>query len=342
MFHELDQLTVPMNALTCEAEDEGEERYEDEGRSRFVMVGPRRNRAVTASYLWDRWCQGKGRGLPALEQSWRQRHQASTSTDLWALNKQERKALRELWCSESLHELRDRLAGVMRALDQNVRSLWDLKTSSQSKVLRTATIIGCTTVGAAKQRGMLGEVAPDVVLVEEAGEILEAQVLSTIGEKCKQLILIGDHLQLRPKTECYALRKESGGGLDFDVSSRPRPPPPSPSQTCPSCPTNSLDLRSGCRGSHPVSRLHASHPHCPGPLFSLTPLLSISFCRALAPPTFCCASPPPPPPPPVPTPRCRPAPVPTRTPAPIPTPTPTCCRALENVQASYQSEENHG
>ena len=38
-------------------------------------------------------------------------------------------------------------------------------------------IIGCTTVGAAKLRNVLREVGPTVVLVEEAGEIFEAQVI---------------------------------------------------------------------------------------------------------------------------------------------------------------------
>jgi hypothetical protein len=44
------------------------------------------------------------------------------------------------------------------------------------QVLEHIPIIGSTTVGAAKMRSLLREVAPSVVLVEEAGEIFEAQV----------------------------------------------------------------------------------------------------------------------------------------------------------------------
>lgn len=42
------------------------------------------------------------------------------------------------------------------------------------------------------------------MLVEEAGEVLEAHVLTSISDKTEQLILIGDHQQLRPKACGFA------------------------------------------------------------------------------------------------------------------------------------------
>eukprot|EP00798_Chlamydomonas_sp_ICE-L_P020755 gene20755-27575_t len=133
-------------------------------------------------------------------------------------DEEERRALKNQWNSEWLQMLRKQLAEVMQKMSIKARSLDDLQLSRSSHVLSTATIIGCTTVGAARMRGILQEVKPDIVLVEEAGEILEAQVLSAIGDNCKQLILIGDHQQLRPKAECYKLRREAGNGFDMDVS----------------------------------------------------------------------------------------------------------------------------
>ena len=62
------------------------------------------------------------------------------------------------------------------------------------------------------------KIGPEVVLVEEAGEILEAHVLASLSKNCKHLIMIGDHKQLRPKIEHYPLQKESGKGYDFNVS----------------------------------------------------------------------------------------------------------------------------
>lgn len=43
------------------------------------------------------------------------------------------------------------------------------------------------------------------MIVEEAAEILESHVVTSLTNDCKQLILIGDHLQLRPSTCVYEL-----------------------------------------------------------------------------------------------------------------------------------------
>lgn len=52
--------------------------------------------------------------------------------------------------------------------------------------------------------------APQIVLFEEAGEVFEAHVLVSLSAYTEQLILIGDHEQLRPKPEEWDLQKESG------------------------------------------------------------------------------------------------------------------------------------
>jgi superfamily I DNA and/or RNA helicase len=49
-------------------------------------------------------------------------------------------------------------------------------------------------------------------------EVLEAHVLSSLSPKTQQLILIGDHQQLRPKTQVYDLSVDSGKGYNLDIS----------------------------------------------------------------------------------------------------------------------------
>lgn len=56
-----------------------------------------------------------------------------------------------------------------------------------------------------------------IVLVEEAGEILEAHILTSLGPSTQQLILIGDHQQLRPKCS-YELSVEKNDGFDLNRS----------------------------------------------------------------------------------------------------------------------------
>jgi superfamily I DNA and/or RNA helicase len=48
-------------------------------------------------------------------------------------------------------------------------------------------------------------VSPRIMLVEEAGQVLEAHVLGSLVPSVEQLILIGDPLQLRPTLNNYGL-----------------------------------------------------------------------------------------------------------------------------------------
>lgn len=52
--------------------------------------------------------------------------------------------------------------------------------------------------GAAKYRKVLQEVQPRIVVVEEAAEVLEAHLITTLSNACQHLILIGDHQQVVP------------------------------------------------------------------------------------------------------------------------------------------------
>lgn len=65
-------------------------------------------------------------------------------------------------------------------------------------LLRNIDIIGCTTTGAAKLATLLKGLSPRVLLVEEAGQVLEAHVLGSLVPSIEHLIMIGDPLQLRP------------------------------------------------------------------------------------------------------------------------------------------------
>ena len=79
-------------------------------------------------------------------------------------------------------------------------SLQDLKIGNwerDSLYLRKARIIGMTTTGLSKYRGLVASVKPKVVLIEEAAETLEAYVTAACFDSLEHLILVGDHQQLR-------------------------------------------------------------------------------------------------------------------------------------------------
>lgn len=57
--------------------------------------------------------------------------------------------------------------------------------------MKTAKVIGMTTTGAARYQHVLQQVGPEIVIVEEAAEVLEAHIVTALSKKCQHLILIG-------------------------------------------------------------------------------------------------------------------------------------------------------
>ncbi|GKZ94891.1 hypothetical protein AnigIFM59636_008622 [Aspergillus niger] len=85
-------------------------------------------------------------------------------------------------------------------------------------VLENKRIVACTTNAAARYATALRVAKPGVLIVEEAGEILESHILTAMTLDTQQLVLIGDHKQLRPKINNYNLSVEKGDGLDLNRS----------------------------------------------------------------------------------------------------------------------------
>jgi len=128
------------------------------------------------------------------------------------------------WKKELLQPIADELRTIVAELATLQQERQSLSRDGELEILKHARIVGATTSGAAKYREILSVVAPDVVLVEEAGEVLEAHVLTSLAEAteekggCTHLIMIGDHEQLRPKVEQYRLTSASGRGHSLDCS----------------------------------------------------------------------------------------------------------------------------
>jgi superfamily I DNA and/or RNA helicase len=105
-----------------------------------------------------------------------------------------------------------------------VDSFWKTKKRFDStrqeidqRCLADADIIGMTTSGLARNLKMLKSLPIKVVLVEEAGEVLEAHTLTALLPSVEHAILIGDHLQLKPSVNKYDLSSESHRGIPYSL-----------------------------------------------------------------------------------------------------------------------------
>lgn len=76
------------------------------------------------------------------------------------------------------------------------------------KILRDQRLIGMTTTGLSKYRGLIASLKPKIVLVEEAAETLEAPVTAACMTSLEHLVLVGDHQQLRPHCQIRDLEDE--------------------------------------------------------------------------------------------------------------------------------------
>lgn len=74
-------------------------------------------------------------------------------------------------------------------------------------LLQSADVVGLTTTGCAMNQDLLRSLRPRVLVVEEAAEVLECQLLACMTDSLEQIILIGDHFQLQPKVETFAYEK---------------------------------------------------------------------------------------------------------------------------------------
>ncbi|CAG8245566.1 unnamed protein product [Penicillium olsonii] len=64
-------------------------------------------------------------------------------------------------------------------------------------ILRDANVVGITTIGLNKYRGLLASVKPRVIIVDEAARVLEGSITTACLPSLQQMILIGDYVQMK-------------------------------------------------------------------------------------------------------------------------------------------------
>lgn len=191
-------LVVPSDALT------------GRGRNGFVAVG-KKGKSMEPGYLLQKWQIMK----PPHPFSSRLSDQTAP---FWRMHREERAAHYRTWVHSIMEE---RIAEVTRLgseLSEKQKSIETLRNRPKRALIEEKKVIGCTTTAAAKYPELIAAANPDMVLIEEAGECLEANCLTALAPSVRQLVLIGDHKQLRPKINNYQLSVEAGSGYDLNRS----------------------------------------------------------------------------------------------------------------------------
>ncbi|XP_068709592.1 NFX1-type zinc finger-containing protein 1-like [Montipora foliosa] len=140
--------------------------------------------------------------------------EASKVDDVWNLAMENRWRLYRRWVNDALKNCYRSITELQETFETETSNLTRLKEEEDLYVLKNADVIGMTTTGAARYQNVLRKIQPAITIVEEAAEVLEAHIITSLTPGCKHLILIGDHQQLRPDPTVYDLQIN----FNFDVS----------------------------------------------------------------------------------------------------------------------------
>jgi len=118
--------------------------------------------------------------------------------NIWKLSFSERKALIAKWAKEIDHKAVARnIIDIHFKHQEAVRQVKATRQSTELRCLEKQKVIGMTTTACASNWDLLRQLDLEVVICEEAGEVMEAHTLCTLFPSIKHAIFIGDPLQLR-------------------------------------------------------------------------------------------------------------------------------------------------
>ncbi|KAF9649047.1 hypothetical protein BDM02DRAFT_3095370 [Thelephora ganbajun] len=125
--------------------------------------------------------------------------QLQDSPAVWAMSLQERQRLAEHW-------------------EEEMRRLAYHNHLEEYERLRERYEEACEKFGAVSDEVRvcsIFDIQPRVLVVEEAGQVLEAHILASLVDSVQHLICIGDPKQLRPNLATYSLSMDSGRGKEL-------------------------------------------------------------------------------------------------------------------------------
>ena len=135
-------------------------------------------------------------------------------TDLWSLNNGQRILFLFTLLHQKVDDLKTEVQDRLNEMERLFEKEAELQGQQDASILQSKKLVGMTITGASIHSKMVQSLRPSIVIVEEAGEVLEPDLLAALTPGLQHLILIGDHKQLRPSVDTYKLRTK----FKFDLS----------------------------------------------------------------------------------------------------------------------------
>jgi hypothetical protein len=161
--------------------------FKQEASADGMTRADRKGKAYRPTFLINQWSNGWDAGV------FRDDSNQLEAADIWGMPKPARERKFEEWRNALLKEQAEHISVLGSSYNGAHAQLSRKYDERNQEIVRSRRIIACTTTAAAMYREEINAAAPDVVLVEEACEILESHVITALSENTKQIIMIGDH-----------------------------------------------------------------------------------------------------------------------------------------------------
>ncbi|KAG6452108.1 NFX1-type zinc finger-containing protein 1 [Manduca sexta] len=135
-------------------------------------------------------------------------------TNFQYISAEDRWALYFEWIEPLVETIRDNVAVLQRSLAPKITTLEESRMLTDLEVLKNRRVVAMTTSGAARLRKLIKALDPPIVIIEEAAEVLEQHIITSLTKNSQHVILIGDHQQLRPSASHMKLARK----FDLEVS----------------------------------------------------------------------------------------------------------------------------
>lgn len=136
---------------------------------------------------------------------------------LSSMTQAERRAIHRHWLKSIRDSIISEILGLYRQYNNAIEQRNRVRAEVDLRCLRQADVVGVTTTGLARNMDLLRKLNCKVMLCEEAGEVLEAHILTALLPTVEHAILIGDHLQLRPQIQNYELQSTNPRGQQYSL-----------------------------------------------------------------------------------------------------------------------------
>lgn len=178
----------------------------------------------------DRWKLVDHKGVDAIEYWLRGGNESNTaspgnprhlpellSASLLTMTRPEKTSLYQHWLGCIRDAIIDDLVDMVREHKQAKENRDRVRQELKCRCLEEADVVGFTTTGLARELNLVEKLPSKVVVCEEAGEVLEAHLLTALLPSVEHAILIGDHLQLRPSIKNYDLQSTNPRGEQYSL-----------------------------------------------------------------------------------------------------------------------------